>query len=90
MNISVEVSLYPLREDSYPIIDSFLKALHRYPALRVQTNVMSTQIFGESSAVFAAVEKEITAIYEAYGQCPLVMKVLHGDVSEMSLKDYRP
>lgn len=80
--------MYPLSEKPYPKIDGFLEQLHSHAALRVHTNVMSTQIFGEAEDVFAAVQKAITTVYQNEGQCPFVLKLLHGDVSDMSVKNY--
>lgn len=81
--------MYPLSETPYPKIDAFLQELHSYPNIKVVTNVMSTQLFGEASAVFAALQKAITQVYQSEQQCPFVLKVLHGDVSGMTIKDYR-
>lgn len=80
--------MYPLAEKPFPKIDDFLEQLHSQATLRVHTNVMSTQIFGEAEDVFAAVQKAITTVYQSEEQCPFVLKVLHGDVSEMSIKKY--
>ena len=47
MQISVEISLYPLNENYISSIDSFISCLKMYDSIEVRTNNMSTQLFGE-------------------------------------------
>lgn len=47
MQASVEISCYPLKENFLEPIQSFIDQLNQYPELKIQTNGMSTQIFGE-------------------------------------------
>lgn len=87
MQISVEISKYPLSEEYLKKVDDFLERLYQYQELKIQTNPISTQIFGESSIIFAALEKEIITSFED-GQRPFVLKILKGDLSDMEIKDY--
>lgn len=80
--------MYPLNNEYLPSIDGFLEKLHREKDLKVVTNVMSTQIFGESSVVFQTLQKLISEVYSEGEQCPFVVKFLNGDVSDMKIKDY--
>ncbi len=80
--------MYPLTPDYFPAIDLFLENLHNTPGLKVQTNVMSTQLFGASTLVFQTLEREIEKVYSKLDQCPFVIKVLKEDVSGMEIKDY--
>ena len=89
IRVSVEISMYPLKENYIPAIDSFLHNLHNTEGLKVQTNVMSTQVFGEISLVFTALQKEIAKVYENLDQCPFVIKVLNKDISPMEIKNYK-
>lgn len=89
MNISIEISMYPLTEHPYPVIDDFLNALHKTEGLRVQTSVTSTLVFGDAALIFSTLEKLITEVYGRQKQCPFVIKVLNGDVSGMDIKDYK-
>ncbi len=88
MNISLEISMYPLTEGYIEAIDNFLTGLHHIDGIQVQTNPMSTQVFGDSALVFSAVQKGIEKVYTELDQCPFVIKVLNKDVSGMEIKDY--
>jgi len=87
MDISVEISKYPLRDEYIAGVDDFLDRLYQHPGIKVQTNCMSTQIFGPAELIFPILEKEISCSFEA-GQSPFVLKVLKGDLSEMEIKEY--
>lgn len=87
MDISVEISKYPLRDDYLDGVDDFLERLHQHPDIRVQVNPISTQIFGPAEHIFPILQKEILSSFEE-GQSPFVLKVLKGDLSNMEIKDY--
>ena len=46
MQLSAEISLYPLAAEYRAIIGEFVERLAQYDELTVNTNTMSTQIFG--------------------------------------------
>lgn len=85
--ITVELSMHPLDANYLLRIDDFLDRLHRYPDFKIEVGTSSTQVFGPASAVFAALQTEILHAFKS-GQCPFVLKVLKGDLSQMPLKDY--
>lgn len=87
MKISVEISKYPLKQEYAAAVDDFLFRLHAHQDLKVRTNPISTQVFGESTRVFEILEKEISKSFED-GQSPFVLKVLKGDLSDNEIKDY--
>lgn len=76
MNIAVEISLYPLNADFIPPIQSFIDRLNAHPRLRIVTNDMSTQVFGEFDDVMPAVTAEIRRSFEGNSLCVFAMKVL--------------
>ena len=76
MNIGVEISLYPINADYVPPIRSFIDRLNAHPRLRVVTNDMSTQVFGEFNDVMPAVTSEIRRSFEENALCVFAMKVL--------------
>lgn len=88
MNISIEISMYPLQEDFIPVIDRFLEQLHQVDQLKVQTNNMSTQVFGPADLIFHHVQRLITDTYKNVDQCPFVIKVLKSDVSLKEIPKY--
>ena len=49
MECSVEISMYPLNQDYKPSIISFIQNLRKDPFIIVDTNGISTQVFGDYS-----------------------------------------
>jgi uncharacterized protein YqgV (UPF0045/DUF77 family) len=80
MDIGIEISLYPLKADFTPCIREFLKRLNADPRLRVETNSMSTQVFGPYDELMEALRRELRTTFEQLGSGSdkgvFVMKVL--------------
>lgn len=80
MDIAVEISLYPLREDFTPQIKEFLARLGREPQLRIVTNSMSTQVYGAYELVMQVLTRELHTTFATLGDASrravFVMKVL--------------
>ena len=85
--ITVDISQYPLEDQYLERIDDFLLRLHARPGIKVVTQRLSTQVYGPGPQVFAALQEEILRSFEG-GQCPFVLKILKGDLSDYPLKDY--
>ncbi len=79
MRISVEMSLYPLKEDYAPYIHSFLEALNAEPEISVRTNALSTQVYGEYDLVMATITAALKQQFEKGAPLSLVSKVLSVD-----------
>lgn len=78
MNISIEISLYPLEEDFKKIIKGFIKKLKSYKKLDVIHNNISTQISGEYDLVFDILKNEIKPIFDKH-KSVFVFKLLSGN-----------
>jgi uncharacterized protein YqgV (UPF0045/DUF77 family) len=76
MEIGVEISLYPLNADFIPPIQDFIDRLNLGKRLKVVTNSMSTQVFGEYDDVFGVLVREIRTTFESNAKAVFVMKVL--------------
>jgi uncharacterized protein YqgV (UPF0045/DUF77 family) len=77
MRAAVEISMYPLAGDYRPLIQSFIDRLNLYPELRVETNALSTQIWGSLDRIMAILADEMAR--SAAGPQPVfVLKVLPG------------
>ena len=76
MDIGVEISLYPLHQDYLPPIRDFIGRLNADARLRVVTNSMSTQVFGDYDAVMHTLVRELRSTLEANDKAVFVMKVL--------------
>ena len=81
MKLSVEISKYPLHQDYIPFIKGFIDRLNTYDDLKVITNTLSTQIFGDYDLVMSVLSTEIKRSYEEFGKAIFVCKFLSGDLS---------
>jgi len=55
MDITVDISMYPLDADYKPAIRDFIRRLRTYAGLTLVTNQLSTQVSGDFDAVSTAV-----------------------------------
>jgi uncharacterized protein YqgV (UPF0045/DUF77 family) len=76
MDIGVEISLYPLHQQFIAPIQDFIDRLNADPRLRVVTNSMSTQVFGNYDAIMQTLVRELRVTFEANDKAIFVMKVL--------------
>ena len=81
MKLSVEISKYPLHQDHIPFIKGFIDRVNAYEELKVITNTMSTQIFGDYDLVMQVISTEIKHSYEQFGKAIFVCKFISGDLS---------
>jgi uncharacterized protein YqgV (UPF0045/DUF77 family) len=79
MKASVEISYYPLHEEFIPHILDFIKRLHEYPELKVQTNGMSTQVFGPYDLLMDALKTEIKKSF-ALPHSVFILKLVNADL----------
>ncbi|MDX5405567.1 MAG: hypothetical protein LPK11_00820 [Chromatiaceae bacterium] len=80
MQLSVEMSKYPLADDYITPIKGFIEQLNQYPDIKVLTNTMSTQLFGDYDTVMLALQACIKWSFEHYGKVVFVVKFIHGDL----------
>lgn len=80
MNISLEISMYPLAEDYIPAIQGFIDSLANNRGLEVRTNTMSTQVFGSLDRVMNALQEGLAAAYSADGKAVFVLKIINSDL----------
>lgn len=76
MDISVEISKYPLADDYIPAIKDFIGRLNQVDGLTIITNTMSTQVFGEHSLVMNTLRDEMQRSWETHGKAAFVCKFL--------------
>lgn len=82
MECSVEISMYPLNTDYKSAIINFIKRLRNHPFISIETNGMSTQVFGDYSRVMKAINTEIKNTFKEEGKVVFNMKVMNGNLSE--------
>jgi len=81
MQVSVELSCYPLAEKYIPPIRAFIDKINQTEGVTAITNTMSTQLFGESSVVFPLLEQAMTSSWQEEGKAVFVCKFINGDLS---------
>ncbi|WP_461482512.1 hypothetical protein [Porticoccus sp.] len=78
MLVTIDVSMYPNREDFITPIKGFIDRINRYPGLQVQTFPTSTVVQGEYEEAMRAVQETIAACREEFGMAVYVLKVIPG------------
>ena len=76
MQLSVEISKYPLADDYIPAIKDFIDRLQAIEGLSVVGNTMSTQVFGDYDLVMDTLKEEIRRSYEQFGKAIFVCKFI--------------
>lgn len=80
MQVTAELSLYPLQDDYLPIIQGFIDNLQDREGVRVLTNAMSTQLTGEARQVFDLVREALEESEQRWGRQVLVCKFIPGEL----------
>lgn len=80
MRITAELSLYPLRDEYIPTVQSFIHVIRDMQGIEVRVNQMSTQLTGELGDVCRAVETALQRSFESGGSQALVAKFLNADL----------
>ena len=80
MNISIELSLYPLDDQFLSIIQDIVKRLNDDQRVECFTNTMSTQIFGEMDNAMSVLKEIVSYSFQQYGKQVFVAKILNSDV----------
>ena len=79
MNASVEISYYPLHDEFVPPILNFIERLHTHENIKVQTNGMSTQVFGEYNSLMSALTVEIGKSFDL-PHSVFILKIVNADL----------
>ena len=82
MDCPVEISMYPLKEEFKPSIISFIKNLRKHPFIKVDTNGMSTQVFGNYKRVMQAINTEMENTFLNENSVVFTIKVINSNLEE--------
>lgn len=82
MGISVELSLYPLNVNYKSMVLDFVARLRTYSELTVQTNNMSSQVFGDYDTVMPILQKEIKTCFERPEMVVVVLKLVSKNLED--------
>ncbi len=86
MQISVDISLYPLTENYKSIIIYFIERLKPIDGLQIEVNGMSSQIFGEYDVVMNALKDHIYKILEEH-KAMFMIKIGKGNLTREELPE---
>ena len=78
MNVSLEITMYPLTDAYKPAITDFLRKLNSFENLEIITNGMSTQVFGEYDTVMKAYTAALRPSMEQETPIAVVSKIING------------
>ena len=87
MQISIEVSLYPLSEKFISPIDNFFSCLKKYDSIEVRTNNMSTQLFWGFDDLIKILKVEMEKIFKNETNSAFNLKIVNGDSRKYDLED---
>jgi len=77
METSVEISMYPLKNEFVVYIKEFIEKLKKNPKLIVETNGMSTQIFGDYFEIMNTLTAEMHQAFLEAGKSIFVLKIVN-------------
>ncbi|GAB5553001.1 MAG: hypothetical protein Sapg2KO_25920 [Saprospiraceae bacterium] len=80
MKVSVEISMYPLDANYIPPIQGFIDHLNELSSIKVKTNSMSTQVFGEYDAVMSALSIAMKKPFMEDRKISMVLKIINSDL----------
>jgi len=85
MNVSVEISMYPLQEDYKMQIKDFLDKINsEAQEVEIRSSNMSTRLFGEYDAVSSLLNQSMKYSMQKFGKMVFVCKYVQGDTRELS------
>ncbi len=79
MQVSIELSLYPLNKEFIPPIDDFIHSLKKYKNIEIRTNAMSTQLFGDFDDLIKILKVEVEKTFKKEINSVFNLKIVKGD-----------
>ena len=81
MQVSVDISLYPLVADYEPPIIDFIQRLNQYSGFDIHTNQLSTQLSGDYDQIMSALTQCMKESLASDTTMSFVLKVLNVSVA---------
>ena len=78
MQVTIDISMYPNREDFIPPIKGFIEKINRFDHLRVTTFPTSTVVQGDFEHAMSAVQETILECYREFNMAIYVAKIIPG------------
>lgn len=76
MEISVDISLYPLQGEYLEPIRAFISAMENEPNVDVVCNELSTQMHGDYHTIMKFLEREVFAVFEEVPHSVFTIKMV--------------
>jgi uncharacterized protein YqgV (UPF0045/DUF77 family) len=76
MEISVDISMYPLQREFEAPILAFIDMLEKEKSIEVVRNELSTQVHGEYKVIMALLEKEMFSVFQEIPDSIFVIKFI--------------
>ena len=84
MQLSVEISMYPLQDEYKAKIKDFLADINQHAGdVEIRTSSMSTRLFGDFPAVTALLNQAMLRSMQKFGKIVFVCKYVEGDAREL-------
>ena len=74
MEISVDISMYPLQKEFEAPILAFISELEKEQSVEVVRNELSTQVHGDYKVIMALLEKEMFSVFTEIPDSIFVIK----------------
>jgi len=74
MEISVDISMYPLQKEFETPILAFISQLEKETSVEVVRNELSTQVHGDYKTIMALLEKEMFSVFTEIPDSIFVLK----------------
>ena len=76
MEISVDISMYPLQREFEAPILAFISELEKEQSVEVVRNELSTQVHGDYNVIMALLEKEMFSVFSEIPDSIFVLKLV--------------
>jgi len=76
MQVSIDISMYPNKEDFIPPIKGFIKKINTYKNLKICTFPTSIVVQGEYEYAMNSVKEAISACHKEFNNAVYVIKVI--------------
>jgi uncharacterized protein YqgV (UPF0045/DUF77 family) len=86
MQVTVEISLYPLTENFEQVVIDYIGEIKKIPGIKVTVNGLSTQVFGEYELVMSRLAAINKSTFEK-NKCVVMMKMAQGEKSVENLPE---
>ncbi|MDO8896022.1 MAG: hypothetical protein Q7V19_00115 [Bacteroidales bacterium] len=80
MNASIDISYYPLHDEYIPPIKDFIQRLNQHENIVVNTNGMSTQVFGDYDQLMLILSAEIKKSFDL-PHSVFILKIVNADLN---------